>query len=122
MRDYYVYLWGLPMKLRDPGTQLGGVKSTTFTDQDAYSLRVTYAPEVGKDVWYFYFDRETAALVGYRFYHDEAKNDGEVIVLEGEYEGHGMRLPESRAWTTHQDDRYLGTDTLLAIDDCTDVP
>lgn len=118
MRNYYVYLWGLPMKLHDPGTRLGKVEETTFEDQPVYGLRVTYDAEVGGDVWFFYFDRDSHALVGYRFFHDEEKNDGEYIVLEGEHEAHGMRLPESRAWYTHQDDRHLGTDILTSLDHC----
>ena len=118
MRNYYVYLWGLPMKLRDPGTQLGTVQETEFEGKPVYGLRVTYDAEVGDDTWYFYFERQSAALVGYRFYHDESKNDGEVILLEGEHEAHGMRLPESRAWYTHQDDRHLGTDVLRSIESC----
>lgn len=118
MRNYYVYLWGLPMKLRDPGTHWGEVEATTFQDQPVFGLRVTYDPEVGKDVWYVYFDRNSSAMVGYRFYHDEAKKDGEYIVLEGEHEAHGMRLPKSRAWFTHQDERYLGTDILVDIEPC----
>ena len=116
LRDYYTYLWGLPMKLRDPGTHLGEVSTTTFDDQDVYSLRVTYDPDVGGDTWYFYFRRSDFALVGYRFYHDESKNDGEVILLEGELEAAGLRLPKSRAWYTHQDDRHLGTDVLTALE------
>ena len=118
MRNYYVYLWGLPMKLRDPGTQLGEVQATDFMGKPVYGLRVTYQAEVGDDSWYFYFDRDSAAMIGYRFYHDEAKNDGEVIVLEGEHEAHGMRLPQSRAWYTHQDDRHLGTDILQGVRSC----
>lgn len=114
-RDYYTYLWGLPMKLRDPGTRLGGVTETTFDGRDVYGLRVTYDSEVGGDIWYFYFDRQSFAMMGYRFYHDEAKNDGEYITLEGEFEGEGLRLPKRRAWYTHQDDRLLGTDVLMAI-------
>ncbi len=115
LRDYYTYLWGLPMKLRDPGTRLGVVTETTYAGRDVYGLRVTYDAEVGGDVWYFYFDPESFALVGYRFYHDEAKNDGEYIVLEGVHESAGLRLPKQRAWYTHQEDRHLGTDTLTAI-------
>ncbi|MEO1368819.1 MAG: hypothetical protein AAFX50_16715, partial [Acidobacteriota bacterium] len=65
-------------------------------------------------------DRGTAALVGYRFYHDASKNDGEYIVLEGEHAAHGMRLPEGRAWFTHQGDRHLGTDRLLRLSACAD--
>ena len=115
MRNYYTYLWGLPMKLRDPGTRLGRVTATTFEERPVYDLRVTYAEGVGGDIWYFYFDRETYALVAYRFYHDEAKNDGEVIHLEGKIEAEGMRLPERRTWYTHGDNRLLGTDTLVGI-------
>lgn len=118
LRDYYTYLWGLPMKLRDRGTHLGEVRPTTFMERPVYGLRVTYAPGVGEDTWYFYFDRDSAALVGYRFYHDESKNDGEFIVLDGEHEAHGLRLPESRAWYTHQDDRHLGTDVLVGVERC----
>jgi hypothetical protein len=115
MRNYYVYLWGLPMKLRDPGTHLGRVTATTFEDRPVYDLRVTYAEDVGGDIWYFYFDRASYALVGYRFYHAEAKNDGEVIYLKDELQAEGMRLPQRRTWYTHQDDKLLGTDNLLEI-------
>lgn len=123
MRDYYTYLWGLPMKLRDPGTQLGAVEETTFQDRPVHGLRVTYAEEVGSDTWYFYFDCESHALVGYRFYHDEAANDGEYVALDGELEatssqGRGPRLPARRAWYTHGDERHLGTDVLVALEPC----
>ncbi len=114
-RDYYTYLWALPMKLRDPGTQLGAATESEFDGRPVHGLRVTYDEDVGGDVWYFYFDRKTAALVGYRFYHDEAKNDGEYILLEGEVEAEGMRIPKRRTWYTHQGDELLGTDSLVAI-------
>ncbi len=116
LRDYYTYLWGLPMKLRDPGTRLGEVTEATFAGREVFGLRVTYDQEVGGDTWYFYFDRESFALAGYRFYHDEAKNDGEYIVLEGEHAAAGLRLPARRAWYTHQDERHLGTDVLTALE------
>lgn len=117
LRNYYTYLWGLPMKLRDPGTVVDGeVKERTFAGHSAWEMRVTYEAEVGSDVWYFYFDPGTRELVGYRFYHDETANDGEWITLEGIEEGAGLRLPKTRTWYTHADDRHLGTDTLVAID------
>ncbi len=116
IRDYYTYLWALPMKLRDPGTRLGAVTETEFDGRPVYGLRVTYDEGVGGDVWYCYFDRKTAALVGYRFYHDEAKNDGEYILLEGEAEAVGLRIPKRRTWYTHGDERLLGTDTLVGIE------
>lgn len=115
MRDYYTYLWGLPMKLKDPGTILGDeVKETDFFGTKALEIKVSYDAEVGGDTWYFYFHPKNYKLVGYRFYHDESKNDGEYIILEKEAKVAGMRLPKSRTWYTHQADKLLGTDTLVS--------
>ena len=113
LRDYYIYLWGLPMKLKDPGTQISEtVQETSFQDKDCYALKVTYDPEVGEDIWYFYFDKSTFAMIGYRFYHEEAKNDGEYITLQGETMVGKMRLPKTRNWYINKDDRFLGADIL----------
>lgn len=116
-RDYHTYLYGLPMKLRDPGTRLDPeAVRATYDEQDVWQVRVTYDPEVGGDTWYFYFDPSTYALTGYRFYHDEAANDGEYILLDREQEGAGLRLPKVRSWFTHADDELLGTDTVRSIE------
>ena len=114
IRDYYTYLWGLPMKLRDPGAVLApDVQRTTFAGREVDALRVTYEPDVGGDTWYFYLDPETARLVGYRFYHDESKNDGEYIELEDEYRIETLRLPQTRTWYFNNDESLLGTDRLV---------
>lgn len=116
MRDYYTYLWGLPMKLRDPGTRLGEeVAATDFQGQSVLELKVTYDEGVGGDTWYFSFDPDTSALVGYRFFHDEAKNDGEYVTLEDIAALGVLRLPKARAWYYNQGDGYLGTDTLVTL-------
>jgi len=116
MRNYYTYLWGVPMKLEDPGTKIGEtVEETEFDGKKVLGLRVTYDESVGKDIWYFYFDPQSAALVGYRFYHDEAANDGEYIHLEGEAGAAGLRLPKTRTWYTHKENELLGTDTLVRL-------
>ncbi len=120
LRNYYTYLWGLPMKLRDPGTRIDPeVKAQGFEDVPVYSLRVTYDEAVGSDIWYFYFRRDDYALIGYRFYHDEAANDGEVIQLAHELDARseaGLCLPKERAWFTHGEGRFLGTDILVDIE------
>lgn len=115
-RNYYVYLYGLPMKLTDPGTILApDAKQTEFMGHEAFELKVTYEEAVGGDTWYFYLDPESYALIGYRFYHDESKNDGEYITLEGEAKGAGLRLPKTRRWYRHQDESFLGEDTIVSI-------
>lgn len=112
-RNYYLYLWGLPMKLRDPGTILDeSVAETDFQGQSVLSVRATYDPSVGSDTWYFYFEPATAALVGYRFFHDESAGDGEYIVLEDVVPVGSMRLPARRSWFVNADGRFLGEDVL----------
>jgi len=114
-RNYYVYLWGMPMKLRDEGTQIyEKVTTTTFQDKEVLSMKVTYDKAVGEDIWYFYFNPKNYALVGYRFYHDEDVNDGEYIPLEGEEVINGIRFPKTRTWYVNKDDRLLGADILEA--------
>ena len=112
-RNYFSYLYGLPMKLRDAGTIIDSkVYSTTFQDQACLSMRVTYKEAVGDDIWYFYFHPTSYALIGYRFYHEEAKNDGEYITLEGEETVQGIKIPKNRHWYYNKDDKFLGADFL----------
>ena len=80
-----------------------------------YELRVTYDEKVGRDTWYFYLDRETCALVGHRFYHDESKGDGEYAVLSEEVRGEGLTLPRIRKWYRNQGDVLFITHTVLSI-------
>ncbi len=114
-RNYYTYLYGLPMKLKDKGTQLDKVEAVSFQGEDYWRLRVTYDADVGSDIWYFYFDQVTYALEAYQFYHDETKNDGEYILLNGEATISGIRIPKDRTWYMNQDDKLLGTDFLKVI-------
>jgi len=115
-RNYYSYLYGLPMKLKDPGTILDPeVRNDSFNGQDVMALKVTYEAEVGGDVWYFYFHAETYAMIGYRFYHDESINDGEYIVLDEMEIANGLRIPKNRYWYINEDARFLGADMLRSL-------
>ncbi len=113
MKDYYTYLYGLPMKLKDAGTRIAPVtERKTFKGKEYLVLKASYDEAVGKDTWYFYFDPETYAMEVYQFYHDESKNDGEYILLSGIEEVGTIKMPKTRAWYYNKDDKYLGTDLL----------
>lgn len=77
-----------------------------------YVLKVTYDEQVGKDVWYFYFDTKTYQMMYYQFYHDEEKLDGEYIALDGIEIIKGIKMPKNRAWYYNKNQQYLGTDIL----------
>ncbi|AWX44724.1 hypothetical protein HME9304_01727 [Flagellimonas maritima] len=113
MKDYYTYLYGLPMKLKDAGTILDEkVETKIFKGKEYLVLKVNYEEGVGDDVWYFYFDPQTYAMEVYQFYHDESKNDGEYILLKGLENVEGILMPKNRAWYYNKDDKYLATDIL----------
>ena len=112
-KNYYTYLYGLPMKLRDEGTIIHQkIKKKTFKRKDYLVLKVTYDENVGKDTWYFYFNPKTYAMEVYQFFKDESKNDGEYILLTGLEEINGIKMPKNRAWYYNNNNGYLRTDYL----------
>lgn len=116
LRNYYLYLWGLPMKLSDQGTIVDNlVTRVMFNEVDALKLSVTYEEATGGDIWYYYFNPTTYEMIGYQFFHDELKQDGEYIVLGNSEDVLGMQLPNRRSWYTNKDSLLLGTDTYIAI-------
>jgi hypothetical protein len=113
MRNYYTYLYGLPMKLKDPGTIINPkVTTKNFKGKEYLVLTVDYEEPVGKDRWYFYFNPKSYALEVYQFFHEESKNDGEYILLSEEKEISGIKMPKIRSWFYNEKDKFLGTDTL----------
>ena len=116
MKNYYTYLYGLPMKLNDNGTIVNQVvERKEFMGKEYLVLQVKYEEGIGKDVWYFYFDPKTYAMEVYQFYHDEAKNDGEYILLTEEETFSGIKFPKNRAWYQNTDKKFLATDKLTKI-------
>ena len=112
-QDYYTYLYGLPMKLKDTGTIIHEkVALKKFKGKDYLVLKATYEKEVGDDTWYFYFDPSTYAMEVYQFYHEEEKNDGEFILLSDLEMVNGIKMPKNRAWYYNKEEKYLGTDFL----------
>lgn len=117
-KNYYTYLYGLPMKLNDPGTNLSKkVEHKSFKGKDYLVLKVIYDKDVGNDVWYFYFNPKTYAMEIYQFYKTdksgkEKPDSGEYILLSDEAIVNGIKMPKIRAWYYNKDDSYLGTDTL----------
>ena len=118
-KNYYSYLYGLPMKLKDAGTNLSNtVLKRPFKGKDYLVLKVTYDDAVGRDVWYFYFNPKTYAMEIYQFFKtdtigQEKPDSGEYVILSEEALVNGIKMPKVRAWYYNKDDTYLGTDSLV---------
>lgn len=111
-KNYYTYLYGLPMKLKDEGTIIHQkVERKTFKGKEYFVLKATYDQEIGKDTWYFYFNPNNFAMEVYQFFKEE-KDSGEYILLSGLETINEIKMPKSRAWYYNKDNVYLGTDIL----------
>ena len=109
-RNYWLFLWGQPMKLLDKGTVLDTlVVEENFEGYNCFRIKVVYP----KDVWYYFFDTSNFALRGKEFYIDEEKNLGEKMILSGEVAIEGIKFPEKRSWINTSDSTYLQTDILV---------
>ncbi|TWO31542.1 hypothetical protein E1J38_013000 [Seonamhaeicola sediminis] len=117
-KDYYTYLYGLPMKLKDVGTNIHPkIEKKNFKGKDYLVLKVTYHEKVGNNIWYFYFNPKTYAMEVYQFYKTDdsgnKKNDsGEYILLTEEKLVNGIKMPKNRAWYYNKNDKLLGVDIL----------
>lgn len=118
-KNYYTYLYGLPMKLKDPGTIIDPkIEQRTFKDKTYLVLKVSYEKTVGQDLWFFYFDPQTYAMEVYQFFKTDEDgkvkpDSGEYILLSEETTVNGIKMPKVREWYYNKDDAYLGTDTLV---------
>ena len=110
LRNYYTYLWGLPMKLTDPGTNLGEkVETKNIDDIPCHVLEVIYE----KDTWHYFIRKDNFALIAYEFYKNADPTKGEFISTSGQYELGKLILPNSRTWYQFPDNKLLGTDKLV---------
>jgi hypothetical protein len=112
IRNYFLYLWGLPMKLWDEGTVIELQPGTEEIDGIRCDvLRVPYE----KDTWYFHIARDSGRLMRYAFYWNDDSSKGEIITLEGEVELGSLRIPQTRHWYKQPGHEFLGTDKLVEL-------
>ncbi|WP_322790481.1 DUF6503 family protein [Tenacibaculum tangerinum] len=101
-KNYYTYLYGLPMKLKDNGTIIHkNVERKLFKGKEYLVLKVTYDEKVGTDTWFFYFNPQTYALEIYQFFKDSPKS-GEYILLSEEEVINRIKMPKKEPGTTTQ--------------------
>ncbi|ALJ05317.1 aspartyl-tRNA synthetase [Pseudalgibacter alginicilyticus] len=117
-KNYYTYLYGLPMKLKDPGTIINDkVEHKTFNGKDYLTLQVSYESSVGSDIWFFYFNPVNYAMEIYQFFKTDnagkiKPDSGEYILLSDIKIVNGIKMPKIRAWYYNKNNKYLGTDIL----------
>jgi hypothetical protein len=116
-RNFYLHLYGLPMKLRDAGTLVSdSVYIESLHGKDYQVMQVSYEPSVGNDTWFFYLNPTAAAMEAYSF-HWGNPEAGEYVLLDEELLVNGIKIPKVRKWYFTKEDQYLGTDTLIKAEE-----
>jgi hypothetical protein len=114
VHSFYGYLYGLPMKLSDKGAEISDtVSREEFNGKSFQTIRVTYEPGMGKEVWTFFLDSQTAAMEAYRFIFSEGSDEGEYVLLDETLTIEDIKIPKVRKWYLVKGNKYLGTDNLL---------
>ncbi len=114
VQNFYGYLYGLPMKLRDKGANISDTTSSEeFNGKTYQTIQVTYDPGMGKEVWTFFFDPKTSAMEAYRFMFSAGSDEGEYILLDETLTIDDIKIPKVRKWHFVKGNKYLGTDNLL---------
>ncbi|MCP4520326.1 MAG: hypothetical protein GY827_01300 [Cytophagales bacterium] len=104
-KNFYTYIWGLPMKLKDEGTIVTEAKLVKFFGDSCHILKVSYE----KEDWEYYFKKDTYYLAGFRFEMKGEKGGGEIVRHEGVSNWNGIITPTKRSWYD-LDTTLLGTD------------
>lgn len=118
MKNYYTYLYGLPMKLKDEGTIVSNtVERKVFKGKEYLVLQVAYDEAVGSDVWFFYFDPISYRMEVYQFYRTDTAgkikmDTGEYILLSESKKINDINMPKTRKWYYNKNDQFLGSDVI----------
>jgi hypothetical protein len=112
-RNSYVFLYGLPMKLKDKGVKVyDEVKMDTINKKTYYVVKADFEKGVGNDTWYLYLNPTNYAMEAYRFYHNRKPNDGEYIICQDMITVQEVKIPRIRTWYSNATGEYIATDII----------
>ena len=112
-RNSYLFLYGLPMKMKDNGISIRSeVETDTFNRKICYVAKADFDKKIGNDSWILYVNKSNFALEGYRFYHNRKPNDGEFIICQDIIEIQHIKIPQTRYWYSNETGEYIATDIV----------
>lgn len=110
-KSFYPYIWGLPMKLKDPGyTPEKDWAECIFNMYPCYSVKMNYENEN----FIYYFDQSDFQLRGFQFLKNDESKHGEIVTLKGLHTFDGIKFPAHRTWL-NLDSSLIGTNEVLKI-------
>ena len=106
-KDFYTYIWGLPMKLKDPNIKVTEQPNKIiFFEDSCFVLQVQYPNEN----WEYYISSEDYYLAGFRFEKIDGSG-GEIVRNVGVEQWGKIITPKKRIWFDLKEN-LLGTDVF----------
>lgn len=111
-KNFYTYVWGLPMKLQDSEARIQeGFSSDTINNIPLNVVAVHYENENFK----FYFDQKSSELKFFSFIKNNAEKHGEFIELRGLFEYNEIKFPAVKEWRESDSKKLIGTNEVITI-------
>lgn len=111
-KNFYTYIWGLPMKLKDPGIHPEKeTKKTFFNNYKCHVVPVHYE----KENFLFYIDTANFQLRGFEFHKNDSSGKGEKIVLKDLYEFNHIKFPRHKTYIILPENTLGGTNEVKLI-------
>lgn len=112
-RNYYQYLYGLPMILQDKGKfSFVSSSETVFKDQKAMEYTFQLTTPIFSSIWKTTF-LQNGTLTKLDFYNMVNPNEGEYIIFDGTYQNESITIPRFRHWYSKKENEYLGSDIIV---------
>ena len=111
-KNFYTFIWGLPMKLKDPGiSPISKYTVDTFNHKTCYNVAVHYEAEN----FQFYFDTTNYQMMGFSFSKNDKSSKGEIIYLDRLIQFQGIKFPKKKTYWVLPDTIFGGTNEALSI-------
>lgn len=108
-KDFYTYIWGLPMKLKDPNTKINTTfPIVTFNNTDCYELSTSYE----KEHWMYFINTKSFYLEGFKFITKSDSTKGEIVINNASEKIDNISFQKNRTWFDLKM-KLIGTDSLI---------
>lgn len=111
--NYFLYMYGLPMKLEDAQAVIDPVpEKVYFLDKEYWRIKVHYNSPNG-DRWQFYFDTDSFRFEIAQYFHSEHGDISEYIVFDSPLKVGQMVLPARHNWYLFKNRQFIGSEMLV---------
>ncbi len=111
-KNFYTYVWGLPMKLKDTGVKIDSSYTTeVLHNQKCYKVSVQYPAEN----YFFYFRCSDFELVAFSFLKNDSSGHGEFVEMSGKYIFNNITFPRKRVCKELVTKKILGENSVINI-------